>query len=343
MSLLVFGLLVVSAVMHAAWNVLLKTAGDPLRTSARAVVTGTLVAVPLAAVGWLATGRPAIPAEGIGLAVASGLGEAVYFVCLSAAYRRGDLSLVYPIARGTAPLLAVASGVLLLGERLGPLGSAGVVALLAGLLAVRRPWDALASPARSGSGGRLDAADPVASRRRREAVLLALATGVMIATYSSLDRVGSRLVVPWLYVTLLWVVTSVALLGWIRLVESGPAGPPTIPGDVAEPVPALGTPTLGGAGDGAAASALVATPRAADWPRSVAIGLLLLAAYLLVLVAFTLAPLSAVAPLRESAVVFASGWGALRLGEASGRRDAAWRVGGAALIVVGAVLLAFER
>ncbi len=49
----------------------------------------------------------------------SGVVEAGYFVLLSAAYRRGDLSVVYPIARGTAPLLAVAIGVGLLGERLG--------------------------------------------------------------------------------------------------------------------------------------------------------------------------------------------------------------------------------
>ena len=70
--------------------------------------------------------------DGIALGIASGAIEAGYFVLLAAAYRRGDLSVVYPLARGTAPLIAVAIGVLILGERLGVAGSIGVVALLAG-------------------------------------------------------------------------------------------------------------------------------------------------------------------------------------------------------------------
>ena len=61
---------------------------------------------------------------------------------------------------------------------------------------------------------------------------------------------------------------------------------------------------------------------------------------MLILGAFALAPLSVVSPLRESAIVLVSGWGALRLGEASGGRDAAFRVGAAILVVAGALLLA---
>ncbi|MGZ6341204.1 MAG: hypothetical protein ACXWMX_05090, partial [Candidatus Limnocylindrales bacterium] len=327
------------------------------------------------------------PPEALVLAVVSGLGETVYFVFLSAAYRRGDLSLVYPIARGSAPLLAVGSGVLILGERVGTLGAVGVAALLAGLLAVRRPWQALWARVPWADGDRTQRpegaspAGPVdveAARHRREAVLLALATGTMIAVYSSIDRVGTRLVAPWLYVTLLWVVTSVALLTWIRVMDTLRPAPAATPGDLPDEVPMLPAATFEGAASGppgqapedrpvtdpagpprksfppavpapsASPGAVPSAPPvvpalAGDWRRSAVIGLLLLGAYLLVLVAFTLAPLTAVAPLRESAVVFASGWGALRLGEASGRRDAAWRVGGSLLIVVGAVLLALER
>ena len=69
-------------------------------------------------------------------------------------------------------------------------------------------------------------------------------------------------------------------------------------------------------------------------------GLITLAAYLLILVAYSVAPLTAVAPLRESAIVLASGWGALRLREATGGRDASRRIGAAGLVLVGAVLLA---
>ena len=68
---------------------------------------------------WIGSARPALPIDGVVLGVVSGTVEATYFVLLSAAYRRGDLSVVYPIARGTAPLLAVAIGITILGERLG--------------------------------------------------------------------------------------------------------------------------------------------------------------------------------------------------------------------------------
>ena len=107
---------------------------------------------------------------------------------LSAAYRRGDLSVVYPIARGTAPLLAVAIGVGLLGERLGLAGSLGVAALLAGFLLLQRPWRVLAAARAAPAGQRRGAIDT--------AILFALATGVTIATYSAIDRVGTRLIDP---------------------------------------------------------------------------------------------------------------------------------------------------
>jgi uncharacterized membrane protein len=63
---------------------------------------------------------------------------------------------------------------------------------------------------------------------------------------------------------------------------------------------------------------------------------------MLILVAFTVAPLTAVAPLRESAIVLASGWGAFRLREAADRDEALRRIGSAALVVVGAILLAID-
>src|SRR4051812_1303000 len=163
--------------MHAAWNVILKTSGDPLLTSGRAMIAGTAVGLPLAVIAWFATGSPAIPADAFFLGVVSGLIEVVYLVLLSGAYRRGDLSVVYPIARGTAPLLAIVAGVVLLGERLGVVAWAGVACLVAGLLIVQRPWRFLRR------GAAIEAAVP-----------WALACGFSIAAYSTVDRVGSRLV-----------------------------------------------------------------------------------------------------------------------------------------------------
>jgi len=241
-----------------------------------------------------------LPVEGIVLGVASGIVEAAYFILLSAAYRRGDLSVVYPVARGTAPLLAVLIGVVVLGERLGVAGSIGVVMLLAGFLVLQRPWRAL-SLARSGggaAGARKAAAD--------SAILFALATGVMIATYSAIDTVGSRQIDVVVYAAILWATCSVALVLWVALVAGG--------------------------------DLLRYGPEAAR--RAAVGGWLTLAAYLCILVALSVAPLSGVAPLRESATVFAAAWGSVRMGEASDRSEATRRIGASVLIVGGALLLA---
>ena len=150
----IIGLVAVSAVLHLAWNVRLKTAGDPLRAATigmLAASVGDRAARVRGLVG--AVAMSPCRSRASCSASASGVVEAAYFILLSAAYRRGDLSVVYPVARGTAPLLAVVIGVVVLGERLGVAGSIGVVMLLAGFLVLQRPWRAIAL-ARSGGGGR---------------------------------------------------------------------------------------------------------------------------------------------------------------------------------------------
>ncbi|HEX2626541.1 MAG TPA: hypothetical protein VHL56_06515, partial [Candidatus Limnocylindrales bacterium] len=99
MPTLAIVLVLVAAVLHAGWNVLLKTSGDTLTTAVRLQAIGTLVLVPVAVAAWLVNDRPSVSAGAIGLAMLSAVLEATYFVCLASAYRRGGLSLVYPIAR----------------------------------------------------------------------------------------------------------------------------------------------------------------------------------------------------------------------------------------------------
>ena len=299
----VIALVAISAALHVAWNVRLKTAGDPLRAATVGMLAATVGIVPAGVGAWMVAGRPPLPVEGVLLGLLSGVIEAGYFILLSAAYRRGDLSVVYPIARGTAPLLAVAIGVGLFGERLGVVGSVGVVALLAGFLVLQQPWRALrwrvggrGAAGRAGAaGGGLDPAIP-----------FALATGVTIATYSAIDRLGTRLIDPLPYAAILWVTTSAALVLWMRFVGGGHI-------------------FAGGRSE----------------VRSAAVGgWLTLGAYVLILTALSVAPLSGVAPLRESATVFAAAWGSVRLGEAVTRRETWRRIGASALIVGGAILLA---
>jgi uncharacterized membrane protein len=258
----------------------------------------------------------------------SGILEAVYFALLSGAYARGDLSLVYPIARGTAPVLSVFVGIVFLGERLGPVGALGVGLLLAGILSLQRPWAVLR---RSG------ALPP----RAREAAWLAVATGVSIACYSAVDRVGARTIPPWLYATLIWTFTAVFLLGGIALVDRrarrGVRRALASAAAVTELEAADAAVTL------ASGNATPVGPSGATgWGRAAIGGLVTVAAYMLVLIAYVYAPLSVVAPVRESAIVLVSGWGSFRLGEATTRRVGLSRLAAAVVIVVGAFLLAIE-
>jgi drug/metabolite transporter (DMT)-like permease len=295
---LAIALVLVAAVLHAGWNVLLKTSGDPLRTAVRLQAIGTAVLVPIAVIAWFVTGRPGLEPAGVALALGSGVLEAIYFLCLSAAYSRGDLSLVYPLARGSAPVLSVLIGIGLLGERLGLPAAAGVGCLVAGILLVARPWRAF----------------QVAGREHRGAIGFALATGASIAAYSTVDRVGVRILEPWLYGALL-AVFATAILAAVVVAgrRSGVLATPALP------------------------------LRPTSLWRDGSAGVLSLTAYLLILFAYSQAPLAAVAPLRESGIVIAAAWGAFRLGETAGTHEAISRIGAAGLVVFGAVLLAVSR
>jgi drug/metabolite transporter (DMT)-like permease len=288
MTALAIGLALAAAAIHGTWNVLVKVSGDPMRTFRRATIVAALVITPITFVAWLFAGRPSMPPAAAGLAAVSAVLELAYLFLLSAAYRRGELSVVYPIARGSAPLLAVAAGLGILGEKLTPPQLAGVALLLLGILAVTLPQ----------TSGR--------------ATVPALLTGVSIAAYSAVDRVGVRLSTPWLYGWLLIVLLAIGLL---------------IVGAVA--------PRLG--------------PRLADeksdrpeappvrWPQATVIGIFMWGGYLLVLAALSIAPLSVVAPVRETAIVAVAVWGIWKLRE---RRGAVLKLLGATATLVGVALLA---
>jgi drug/metabolite transporter (DMT)-like permease len=280
---LAIGLALAAAAVHGTWNVLVKVSGDPMRTFHRSTVVAALLVTPPTFVAWLLTDRPSIPLPAAGFAALSAAFELAYLFLLSAAYTRGELSVVYPIARGSAPLLAVLAGLGLLGERLAAAQLVGVGLLLIGILAVTLP---------QASGG---------------ATLPALLTGVMIAAYTAVDRVGVRLTEPWLYGWLLVVLLAIGLVV-SRLVIARMA-----PGIAASPV------------------------RPIAWRQAVVIGVFMWGGYLLVLLALNIAPLAVVAPVRETAVVAVAVWGVWRLRE---RRAAALKISGAVATLAGVALLA---
>jgi drug/metabolite transporter (DMT)-like permease len=259
-----------------------------MATFQRATIAAALIITPPTAVVWMLTGRPGYSPAAAGLCALSAAFELTYLWLLATAYRRGELSVVYPIARGSAPLLAVVAGLGLLHERLTAVQLAGVGLLLLGILAV----------AVSQSGGR--------------ATLPALLTGVAIASYTAVDRVGVRLSTPWLYGWLLVVLIAVGL-------------------PVSTWVAAHLT---------AARRGLVEQPRASpslSRAQAILIGVFMWGGYLLVLWALSLAPLSVVAPVRETAVVGVAVWGVWRLRE---RKSAAVKLSGAAATLAGVALLA---
>src|SRR5262245_3624006 len=124
MDLFVFTAVLFAAACHAVWNAVLKIGLDPLPTTALLTTGAGLVALVLLPF----TGLP--PAAAWPWVVASALIHLLYFIGLSESYRTGDLGQVYPLARGTAPLMTAIASTFLIGERINPLGWAGIVALV---------------------------------------------------------------------------------------------------------------------------------------------------------------------------------------------------------------------
>ena len=272
-----------AAAFHGTWNILVKVSGDPILTFRRVTLTTAAVATIPLLPAWLLLGRPGLDPAAAGLCLLSSILETAYLWLLSTAYRRGELSAVYPIARGSAPLLSVLVGLIVLGERLTSAQLIGVGLLLMGILAV----------ATSQASGR--------------ATLPALLTGVAIAAYTSVDRVGVRLSTPWLYGWLLFTLMALELPLSIWI-----------------------------------ASALRLyrisdTTRSPRWGEATLIGVFMWAGYFLVLWALSLAPLAVVAPVRETAVVAVAVWGVWRLRE---RSRTAIKLSGALATLVGVALLA---
>src|SRR5919108_1509901 len=124
------GLALAAASLHALWNLLLARERDTDATTAAALVAFIVVLTPLAAATWR------VEAAAVPYIVASGALELVYVVLLAAAYRRDELSLVYPLARGLAPVLALVIAVAIVGASPSAEEVVGVIAVAVGILLV---------------------------------------------------------------------------------------------------------------------------------------------------------------------------------------------------------------
>jgi drug/metabolite transporter (DMT)-like permease len=190
---IVFIAVLFAALCHAGWNALVKVGLDPLSTATLMSVGAGVIALVLlpfagfpanAAWPWLIT---------------SLFIHLAYFAALIEAYRTGDLGQVYPIMRGTAPLMTAVTATILVGERLNAAGWAGIVAIVAGVFLL------------SARGGR-DLA-----KIDRRAIGFALLSAVTICAYSVVDGIGARLSANpgayalWIFVGLVAVMVPYAL------------------------------------------------------------------------------------------------------------------------------------
>jgi drug/metabolite transporter (DMT)-like permease len=277
MSTMVIMLALFAAIMHATWNAFLRSGADRLWTVTVMSLSMMVVALPFAAI------FPFPPAPAWPYLILSSCLQVGYSVFLVSAYRHGELGQVYPIVRGTVPLLVMFGGFVLAGERLTVLPMLGVILVALGIMSLAL-----------GKG-----------RATATSVLFALATGVFIASYGTVDAIGVReagnagVYATWIFVIYgaLMLTTFVAVRGKLTL----------------------------NIGSAETSNALVG-------------GMVSLVAYGAVIAAFALGPMGPITALRETSVVFAVLIGWMFLGEALTLR----RVTACAVVTFGAVCIGYQ-
>lgn len=193
-------LVLLSAVAHATWNFLLKKAHNHEVFSWWLLAATAICLLPLAVVLYL---RHPIPATGWIFVAGTGILHVFYFLFLGRAYTRGDLSVVYPVARGMGPALVPVLGVLILNENATWPAIAGIVSVVAGIYIVYW-WGKFTQIL----------GDPLEFLKDRS-TRYAFLTGLTIAAYSVWDKEGVRHVDPFLYMYLLCLGSGLGLAPYI--------------------------------------------------------------------------------------------------------------------------------
>lgn len=160
------------ALLHAAWNALIKSGRDKALDTALVHSVGIFIAVPLV----MTTGLPPVaawPYMGASLFIHIG-----YYIALAGAYKHGDLSLTYPVMRGCAPLLVAMGSLSFVGEAISATAWAGIALLCVGVVTLGLSPSAL----RENDEG-----------RRGKALAFALANAAIIALYTVIDGIGVRI------------------------------------------------------------------------------------------------------------------------------------------------------
>jgi drug/metabolite transporter (DMT)-like permease len=173
-----------AAFLHAAWNVLLRGSEDVAARTVAVLCLSVVMFAPVAAATW-SVHTAAVPY----IAASSAL-EGVYFLLLIAAYRRRELSVVYPVARGGAPVLVLLGTAVVLGRHVSVAEVAGVLLVAVGVLLVR------------------------GVRRGAEGIAIGVAIAMFIASYTLVDKEGLGHAAPIPYLELVLVPCALAALAW---------------------------------------------------------------------------------------------------------------------------------
>uniref|UniRef100_A0A831TKA8 EamA family transporter n=1 Tax=Thermorudis peleae TaxID=1382356 RepID=A0A831TKA8_9BACT len=179
MTLFALGLILAAAFCHATWNLLAKRVGSGAPFVWLFGTLGALIYGPLA-IGIILWQRPELGLPQLVFIVGSALLHIAYFLLLQQGYRVGDLSLVYPLARGTGPMLSTLGAIALFGERPSPLALAGAALIIGSIFLL--------------TGGARLLRRPLSADG---AVVFGLLTGTLIATYTLWDKHAvSALLIP---------------------------------------------------------------------------------------------------------------------------------------------------
>ncbi len=188
MAISVFAIVILAAALHAGWNAIVKSGGDTLLTTVLVTASAALLAI---------VSLPFLPSpaqESWPFIAASTVFQVGYFVLVARAYRVADLSLTYPLMRGTAPLLVALASVAWLAEPLSAHAWLGVGVICAGILS-------MAGVMKRGAN--------------RAGILVALSNAVVIAGYTLIDGTGVRRSnAPAAYTLWIFLLTGVALSAW---------------------------------------------------------------------------------------------------------------------------------
>ena len=290
MSAVALAIVLIAAILHASWNLLAKKSNNKLVFVWWFLLVACIIYFPMFLYFW---SPRTLSTPGWGCIFATGVIHGLYFWLTAGAYERGDLSLVYPLSRGSGPLLVPILAVLLLDETLSLMGITGIALVIIGIYSIHLQSFSVHSylaPFRAAP---------------RSASVWAFSTGITIAGYSLVDKIGVQIVYPPVYIYLMFAI-SLLLLSPIVMTHHSAA-------------------------------------IKAEWHTNKVLilvnGILVLATYLMILFAFQISKVSYVVAAREVSIVFSAIFGIVALRE----ENACQKIIGSILITLGVVVIGFSK